>query len=99
MTPAFKRAPLGRARPSAAVAANLTTTGQVLNSTALAVTNINNSISNVNEVLTGNSSLAGLVDGGLDTIPADTFDTLEAGGDAVDDAVDLIGESAQTFEE
>lgn len=66
----------------------------MINGTENAVLNINNSISSVNLVLTGDGNVAEFTDGGaLPTIDSSVLDDIDEGRDALESAEELTSES------
>ena len=74
--------------------ANLTTAGTVINGTEAAVIHINDSISSVNVLFTGDGNVAEFTDGeALATISPDVLDDVADGKAALSASEDLVADS------
>lgn len=75
--------------------ANLGTATGVIDTTERAVININNSITNVNAIITGDGPVAELMDGETITnIDGDVLDDVQDGRDALEQAAELTESSS-----
>lgn len=78
---------------------NLTAAGGVINRTETSVLHINDSITNVNLILTGDGNVANITGGeGLATISNDVISDISNGKDALESAGSLTSESTADIE-